>query len=431
MARVVVIGAGLGGLASAARLARLGHAVTVLERSSVPGGALSTLSRDGFSWDTGASATLLPAVLRDLFRKSGRPLEKELELVPLPVIREHRFGDGSVVRLPGGSRAAQLRAVERLGEGLGRAWVEHIDSQATDWDLLRRAYLERPWDPATGAREAAARLATRESVHRRLRRAFRDDRLRRLAAYPLTALGQDPRRVPAWMGVLPYVEQRFGAWTPTGGMADLTGALVARLATRRVELLTGTAAREIVLSAGRAVAVRTDAGDLAADVVVCAIDPRRLPALAAYVVRTAPAPLPWTTHLALDAVGAAPAPEIVLHGDPDLVVRTGGTAPEGAAAWTVHGRVDGDLLAELARRGLDVRDRVVTRLDRSPQELAEQWGGSPLGVRWRGRSTVRHRLGPRTPVPGVYAAGAHATPGAGVPFVGLSAALVAQVVGPA
>ena len=54
-----------------------------------------------------------------------------------------------------------------------------------------------------------------------------------------------------------------------------------------------------------------------------------------------------------------------------------------------------------------------------------------MGVLWQGRGTVRRRLGPTTPVPGVYAAGAHATPGAGVPFVGLSAALVAEVVGPA
>ena len=74
---------------------------------------------------------------------------------------------------------------------------------------------------------------------------------------------------------------------------------------------------------------------------------------------------------------------------------------------------------------------MVTRIDRSPRDLVEAWGGSPLGVLWQGRATVRHRLGPDTPVPGVFAAGAHATPGAGLPFVGLSAALVAQAVGPA
>jgi UDP-galactopyranose mutase len=70
-------------------------------------------------------------------------------------------------------------------------------------------------------------------------------------------------------------------------------------------------------------------------------------------------------------------------------------------------------------------------VDRSPRDLVEAWGGSPMGVLWQGRQTAWRRLGPTTPVPGVYAAGAHATPGAGLHYTGLSAALVAQLVGPA
>ena len=125
--------------------------------------------------------------------------------------------------------------------------------------------------------------------------------------------------------------------------------------------------------------------------------------------------------------------ETVLHGDPMLVVRTGGTAPPGHAAWTVHGRgrLAEDILRALARHGIDLRPHVVERVDRTPREMVEHWGSSPHGVLWQGRATVRHRLGPETPVRGVYAAGAHATPGGGLPFVGLSAALVAQAVGPA
>lgn len=230
-----------------------------------------------------------------------------------------------------------------------------------------------------------------------------------------------------------YVEQRFGAWTVPGGLAALTTALTARLATRGVTVLTGTNATDVAVRAGRAVAVETSVGPLDADVVVCAVDPRRLPALAAHVRRTMPAIPPVVCHLGLGVeVPDLPA-EIVLHGDPMLVVRTGGTAPAGGAALTLHGRgrLAEDLVVALARHGIDVREQVVTRVDRSPRDLVEAWGGSPLGVLWQGRRTVRERLGPRTPIPGVYAAGAHATPGSGLPYVGLSAALVAQEVGPA
>ena len=432
MSRVVVIGGGFGGLASAARLAKLGHEVTLLERSTTLGGALAPVTEGGFTWDAGATSTLLPAVIRDLFRKSGRPVERELDLVQLDVLREHRFEDGTAVTLPAG-RAAQIAAFDALGPGLGRRWVDHVASYADDWDVLRRNYLETPWDRDALPRDLAARLGSREVLHKRLRRTFRDDRLRMVAGHPFVAEGHDLRNVPAWAGVTAYVEQRFGAWTITGGMAALATALGNRLVTRRVTVETGTAATDLVLREGRVVAVRTASGDVDADVVVCAIDPRRLPALAGHVRRTMPAIPPVVSYLGLEGDVPDLRHEVVLHGDPMLVVRPGGTAPDGCTAWTVHGRgrLAEDLLSALARHRVDVRAHVVTRLDCSPRDLVERWGGSPMGVLWQGRATVRQRLGPTTPVRGVYAAGAHATPGGGLPFVGLSAALVAQAVGPA
>lgn len=433
MARVVVLGGGLGGLASALRLAKTGHEVTLVERSPSLGGALSSITRDGFTWDAGPTYTLLPAVVRDLFRKTGRPLERELDLEPLEIVREHRFGDGPSLRLPVG-RAAQLAAFDELGDGLGRRWIDHVAGYADIWEVLRLNYLENPWTPDALPRALAAVLDSRESLRRRLRRSFRDPRLRMVAAHAAVAEGHDPRDVPAWVGVTSYLEQRFGAWSPPGGMASLGAVLIARLTTRRVEVLTATEARDLVVRAGRVAAVRTDAGDLEADVVVCAIDPRRLPALAPYVARTMPALPPVVTHVGIAGEPPEPLPhEVVLHGEATLVLRTGGQAPEGATPLTVHGRgrLAEDILLALARQGLDLRAQVIARVDRSPREQVEQGGGSPLGVLWQGRGTVRRRLGPRTPIPGVYAAGAHATPGAGIPYVGLSAALVAAAIGPA
>ena len=432
MARVVVVGGGFGGLASALRLAKLGHEVTLVERSGEMGGALSEVRADGFAWDAGPTYTLLPAVVRDLFRKSGRPVERELELVPLDVVREHRFEDGTSVRLPSG-RAAQLRAFDELGAGLGRRWVDHVASYAEDWDVVRRGYLENPWRPDALPRELAARLDSRESMTKRLKRTFKDERLRMVAGHPFVAEGHDLRNVSSWAGMTAYVEQRFGAWTVEGGMARLGSALVTRLGTRGVTTLAGTEVTDVVVRAGRAVAVSTDGGEIDADVVVCAVDPRRLPALATYVARSMPAIPPVVAHVGLDGPAPDLPHELVLHGDPMLVVRTGGRAPEGSSTLTVHGRgkLSEDILRALARHRIDLRPQVLTRVDRSPRDQVERWGGSPMGVLWQGRATVRRRLGPTTPVPGVYAAGAHATPGAGLPFVGLSAALVAAEVGPA
>ncbi len=434
MTRVVVVGGGIGGTATAARLAKLGHEVTVVERLDRLGGAVGFCEQDGFRWDTGPASTALPAVVRDLFRKSGRPLERELELVPVEPMREHRFEDGTAVALPSGSRSAQLAAVDAgLGDGLGQQWLDYVHGFADTWDLLRRAVLERPYSPEHVDKETRALLHSRTTLHRLVTRTFKDERLRQLALTHAVLDGHDPRNVPAWAGMLSYVEQNFGTWTVPGGMGALAAAMTKRLGERGVRVLLGTTARDIVVRAGRPVAVDTEQGPVDAEVVVCAIDPRRLPLLADRVRKTMPAIPPVVCHLGL--VGEVPElpHELVLHGEPTIVVRAHGTAPDGAAAWTLlgRGRLSEDILTALARRHLDVRDRVEVRVDRSPREQVTEWGGSPYGVLWQGRGTITHKLGTSTPVPDVYCAGAHAAALTGLPFVGLTAAVVAEHVGKA
>ena len=119
---------------------------------------------DGFAWDAGPSSTLLPAVIRDLFRKSGRPLERELDLEPLaddpraPV--RGRLVGPAARRLAG--RPDRARSTGSAA-GSAQRWVDHVASYADDWETLRRGYLEVPWDPdAPPARAGrAARTAAR------------------------------------------------------------------------------------------------------------------------------------------------------------------------------------------------------------------------------------------------------------------------------
>jgi UDP-galactopyranose mutase len=434
MARVVVIGGGFGGLASAARLAKLGHDVTLLEAGARLGGALGHLEAEGFRWDSGPTVTLLPAVIRDFFRKSGRAAEKEIDLVPVDPVARHRFEDGTVLDLPGGSRAAQLEAVgAALGDDAARHWIDYVDQFGEVWEALRKDWFERPYSPEHASKEARDLLSTRLTLHKLVGRDLRDSRLRQLALHRVQLDGHEPRNVPAWEGLWSYVEQNFGAWTVPGGMGQLAGVLERRLATRGVTALIDTPARDLVVEGDRVRAVRVDEGILDADHVVCAIDPRRLPALAPLVARTMPAIPPTLCHLGI--VGEVPElpAEVVLHGDPTLVLRTTGTAPAGAHAWTVlgRGRLAEDIVTALHRAGIKVRDQVEVRVDRSPRELVEEWNGSPLGVLWQGRNTLSRRLGTTTPIAGLFMAGAHTTPGAGIPSVGLSAALVAQLIGPA
>lgn len=146
MARIAVIGAGMGAMAAAARLAVAGHRVTVYERSGTYGGSVGRYARDGFAFDTGPSLLHLPAVYRDLFVKTGKePLERCVTMTQVDPASRHLFADGTAVSLPNASRAGVVAALDgALGAGAGRSWGEFLDRARDAWDRSRRPLLEEP-----------------------------------------------------------------------------------------------------------------------------------------------------------------------------------------------------------------------------------------------------------------------------------------------
>ncbi len=128
MARIAVIGAGMGAMAAAARLAVAGHRVAVFERGATHGGALQRFEQDGFAFDTGPGLLHLPAVYRDLFVKTGRePLERCVELTQVDPAVRHVFADGTAVSLPNASRAGVVEALDAaLGAGAGERWSAYL-----------------------------------------------------------------------------------------------------------------------------------------------------------------------------------------------------------------------------------------------------------------------------------------------------------------
>jgi UDP-galactopyranose mutase len=436
-------------MAAAARLAKLGHQVTLCEQGPALGGALGVVEDQGFVWDAGPWSTTLPAVLRDLFRKSGRPLERVADLALVEPARTHRFADGTELALPTGSRADQLDAMTPvLGADAATQWAGFVDGLAPVWELLRTATLEQPFRGCDALdRQQHRLLDARRSLAKVAKKTFRDERLQTLLNHHTVMQGSEPRDTPGFLAVEHYVERTFGRWRPAGGMYALTTALTTRLQERSVDVRTETEVTGIVCEDDAvATVVLADGGTLGADVVVGAIDPRRVfrmleSAPAARqplrdVDRTIPAVPPGVTHLGMTATADVPklSGETVLHDENyTLVVRPEAVAPEGHVGWTVlrRGNVGENTLDALARRGIDVREQVVVRVDRSPADIVRAAGGSSYGLRWAGPRTLEWRPTNQTPVQGLYLVGASAHPGAGVPLVGLGAAQVAQLVGKA
>ncbi|MFJ7042468.1 phytoene desaturase family protein [Streptomyces sp. NPDC101112] len=290
MARIAVIGAGLGAMAAAARLAVAGHRVVVYERTTTYGGAVGRYERDGFAFDTGPALLPLPAVYRDLFLKTGKEsLEKCVDLVQVDPAARHVFADGTDLLLPNASRAGVVDALNTaFGSGAGDRWGDFLVRAREAWDRTRRPLLEEPLWPDWQV------LAEREPYpavpHKRLlrtRRAgtlaevgsweLRDPRLTALLESHALAYGLDPRTTPASAAVLPYMEHAFGIWYVRGGLRELARAVYERCLARKVEFVFDAEITGIVEKDGRAAGVESADGTVAeADFVVAGVAPEVL-----------------------------------------------------------------------------------------------------------------------------------------------------------
>jgi phytoene desaturase len=284
VARIVVVGAGMGGLAAAARLAAQGHDVTVHEQSDSVGGKLGWFERDGFGFDTGPSLLTLPAVYRDLFLKTGGPLERSVELGPVDPICRYRFPDGVRLDLPNASRGRTVAALDdALGPGRGAQWAALMDRAGAIWDVTRGPFLESPLDGARTLARLATRVRDLRTVApwrtlRGLGRQYLDDpRLLLLLDRYATYTGSDPRRAPAALATVPYVEQTFGAWYVRGGLRRLGEALHERVLATGARVRTSSGVSEVLLEGGRVSGVRlADGATVAADLVVSDADATHL-----------------------------------------------------------------------------------------------------------------------------------------------------------
>ncbi|GAA1627767.1 phytoene desaturase family protein [Actinoplanes couchii] len=477
MSDVVVIGAGVGGLAAALRLARAGHRVTVHERSAEVGGKLAVHERDGFRFDTGPSLLTLPGVFEEL--------GLDLRPTPLDPVVRHVFPDGTVLDSSSDHAVFLDRITAALGPEAAADWDRFWRRAARIWRASWESVLQRPVSAASLARLSwripdLMAIAPGRSLRSLGRRYLRDPRLRMLLDRYATYTGTDPRRAPAALAAIPYAELAHGGWYLPGGLGTLSGALRAKCdeAGVRVELGSEVTAIE---ADHRVRGVRLSGGAFVpADIVVSNVDaltlyrdllpsPRRLTgladrSLAGFVlllgVRGHTPELahhtvffPRDYDAEFDAIFPGPGRRARPVSDPAVfVTRADDPAvhPGGSEAWFVlvntprHGtgwsavdwRREGlapaytnRILKVLRDRGLDLRDRLEFVETRTPADLADTTA-APGGAIY-GTAGGLLRPANRGPIAGLHLVGGSVHPGGGLPMVALSARIVADSVGPA
>jgi phytoene desaturase len=482
--RVIVIGAGLGGMSAALHLQGAGHEVVVLERDDIPGGRCGQLVHGGYRFDTGPTVMTMPGLLADAFAAAGHEMADFVTLAPVDPMYRATYADGSTLRVWHGRErmAAEIREV--CGPAEAAAFHRFADWLTELYALEMPHFIDANFDsPLDLARPLRAGLRlVRHGGFRKLGAVvdgyFADERLRRIFSFQSMYAGLAPYEALAVYCVITYMDSIEGVFFPEGGMHAMATGMAAAITTGGGTIRYGAEVERILRASGTAghvVGVELVGGErITADVVVCNPD---LPVAyrtllggldAPRVARTgsySPSCVLW--HAGVRGLPPAEAAHHNIHfggdwdgafrslikdgelmGDPSILVTLHskddpGAAPEGCSTLYVleptpnlDGRVDWTrerdrLKASLADRvaalGYPTDVEVEAFVDPLDWERQGMERGTPFAL-----AHTFFQTGPFRPnnvdarVPGLVFVGSSTLPGVGVPMVLVSGKLAAE-----
>lgn len=273
--KIIVIGAGPGGLAAAMLLRNAGCEVTVLERLGRVGGRCATLKADGFTFDLGPTLFLYPRVLEEVFSACGYTLHDEVEMTRLEPLYDMVFEGGGRLRARS-DLEAMAAEISTLSAGDGAALPRYMAANRRKLNAFR-PILENPFGRIVDylrpdVLRSLPMLRPHMSVDADLRRYFKDPRTRLAFSFQSKYLGMSPFTCPSLFTILAFMEYEYGVFHPTGGCGAVMTRMAEIAAEMGVRFHMEEPVEEMLFEGRRAVGVRTRAGAYKADAVVVNAD---------------------------------------------------------------------------------------------------------------------------------------------------------------
>jgi phytoene desaturase len=271
--QVIVVGGGLGGLATACTLAARGYAVVLCDKNSWTGGKAAVYEEGGFRFDMGPTILTIPAVLKRIFDEAGQPLESALDLVPLDPQWRSFFDDGTTLDLHADvekmkAELEQFSPGSGAGEGYSRFMdlakkLHKISDDFFFWKSI--GGLKDMFDPKRSVTVSMLREVMRmrpgHSVAGTVRSYVPDSRAAQMLDHYTQYVGSCPESSPAVLCGIAHMQSNDGVWYPRGGTAAVPKALTKLALSLGVEIRTNTAIRQIIVENGRASGVLTADGE--------------------------------------------------------------------------------------------------------------------------------------------------------------------------
>ncbi len=270
---VIVVGAGLGGLSAALRLAGAGRKVTVIERESVPGGRNGLLNKDGYAFDTGPSVLTMPSLINDAFNCVGEDLKDWLELIPLTPLYRAFYADGSQIDVHANTAEMEAEIAKTISSKEALGYRRYVDFVTKLYKYEMNDFIDRNIDsPLNLLTPNLARLIALGGFRKlspKVNQFLKDPRLQKVYSFQAMYAGVSPQQALAIYAVIAYMDSVNGVFFPKGGMHAVPRALAAAAQKHGVTFKYQTTVTKLEVVNRRAKAVITNTGErIECDVVV-------------------------------------------------------------------------------------------------------------------------------------------------------------------
>ena len=260
----VVIGAGIGGIATAARLAKNGYEVTVLEKNETPGGRCNQILRDGHRFDIGPTLFLMPEVWEETFASLGEKMSDHLDLRRIDPTYKVHFEDGLELELTSdiGKMQTQLEKVEKAAF---TGFLNYIAEGSKHYKISLEKFVGRNFFNifeyfSLSNLPLIFQLKALGKHYKNTSRFFKDERLKAAFTFQNMYLGLSPYDAPATYSLLQYTELAEGVWYPMGGMYAGIQALVKVAEKHGVKFIYNAPAKRIHVNDVKVVGVELEDG---------------------------------------------------------------------------------------------------------------------------------------------------------------------------
>ncbi len=269
--KVIVIGAGIGGLSAACLMARQGYDVVVLERNASVGGKLNEWREDGFRFDTGPSLFTMPWVLDALFTYCGRRTSDYLDMSALESLCTYYFDDGTrFVSYQDPDRAVEH--VRDIAPSDAQNYLDFLDYSRRLYELTSETFIYHPLRQWTDLLRLplsdVLKIDAFKTVSQRVDASFKSKYIRQLFKRFATYNGSSPYQSPATLNVIPHIELNTGGYYIRGGMYSLASALKAMSIEMGANYRFDSHVEQIVVENGVAKGVIVEGEHIAADIVI-------------------------------------------------------------------------------------------------------------------------------------------------------------------